>query len=57
MFEHIELQTPAHKVKEEEEPDYQTMVEQFMQEYKNQFDVFDFEEDGSFKPIFMVGKC
>jgi hypothetical protein len=24
---------------------------------KNQFDVFDYEEDGSFKPIFMVGKC
>ena len=33
------------------------MVEQYMQENKNQFDVFDYEEDGSFKPIFMVGKC
>ena len=28
-----------------------------MVENKNQFDVFDYEEDGSFKPIFMVGKC
>ena len=33
------------------------MVEQYMIEHKNQFDVFDYEEDGSFKPIFMVGKC
>jgi hypothetical protein len=28
-----------------------------MVQHKNQFDVFDYEEDGSFKPIFMVGKC
>mgnify|MGYP001244084901 CR=1 FL=1 len=28
-----------------------------MEENKHQFDVFDYEEDGSFKPIFMLGKC
>ncbi len=28
-----------------------------MLQNKYQFDVFDYEEDGSFKPIFMVGKC
>lgn len=33
------------------------MVEEYMLQNKNQFDVFDYEEDGSFKPIFMVGKC
>ena len=42
---------------DEEEPDFQAMVEQYMNDHKNQFDVFDYEEDGSFKPIFMVGKC
>ena len=28
-----------------------------MDENKHQFDVFDYEEDGSFRPIFMLGKC
>lgn len=28
-----------------------------MEDNKHQFDVFDYEEDGSFKPIFMLGKC
>ena len=28
-----------------------------MEENKHQFDVYDYEEDGSFKPIFMLGKC
>lgn len=45
------------KTEKSEEPDSKDMVEQFMLEHKNQFDVFDYEEDGSFKPIFMVGKC
>ena len=33
------------------------MIDKYMEDNKHQFDVFDYEEDGSFKPIFMVGKC
>jgi hypothetical protein len=40
----------------EEEPDYQAMIELYMQENILQFEDFDPELD-DFKPIFMIGPC
>lgn len=33
------------------------MIELFMQDQEQQFEVFETGPDGEFKPIFMVGKC
>lgn len=50
--------SPLPKIESQEEvEDFQALIEQYMEDNKHQFDVFDYEEDGSFKPIFMLGKC
>jgi len=33
------------------------MIEAYHEKNDNQFEIFDYDEDGQFRPIFMIGKC